>query len=126
MPMLVADGWEAAPQRAVLEQAMTIELAAEQRLAIGNRLVFGRPVEASLLPCLFRAFDDERRMRFVVLIGVDAEQAVRAFLEIEGESGKRPGRAEPDELVAPVLDLRLEVRGVFLADRRIGAVGGQH
>ena len=116
VPVPVLDRREGAPQRAVLDEARSLELVAEQRLAIGDGLVLVGLVEAGALPRVLGALDDEGRVLLVVLIGVDAEQAVLVLLEDEGEGGKLQLGAQPHELVAAPVDLRPELRGVLGAD----------
>src|SRR5204863_6982268 len=75
-PRRVLDRDEIAPEGAILEQAMALQLVLEQRLAERDRVVLAGMVEPSLAPRRFRRLDDERGMAFLVLIRVHPPQAV--------------------------------------------------
>src|SRR5512145_2591971 len=51
---------------------------------------------------------------------------MRVLLEEEREGGEWPGRAEPYEAVGAEINLGLEVLGVFGANGRVRAVGGEN
>ena len=70
------------------------------------------------------AFDDEGRGVLVELIGVRPDPAVLGLLEDEVEGVEALMRAVPDEMVAPRLDLGLEVAGMGGAEFGIDPVGG--
>ena len=126
MPGPVLHRREVAPERAVLEEAVALELLGEQPLGEGDRLILVRLVEARAPPRGLRRLEDERGHRRVVAIGVDPPEAVVALLEDERECRVRERRAEPDELVRPPVHLGPEVLGVTAPDKAVDAVGGQH
>ena len=105
---------------------MTVQLAGEQLLGEGDRLVLVGAVQPGQPPHRLGAFEDEGREPLVVAIGVHAPQAVLAFLEEERERPERKRRAQPHEAVRAPVDLRLEVLGVARPEERVHAVGGQH
>ena len=69
-------------------------------------------IEAGGAPVRLGGFDDEGRCVVIEAIGVRLEPAVLGLDEDESERLEHPMRAEPDELVASDVDLRLEMRGV--------------
>src|SRR4029077_250577 len=68
-PRRVFDRDAIAPQRAVPEQAMALELFLEEGLAEFDRVGFARPIESRLSPRGLRGLDNERRMALLVLVG---------------------------------------------------------
>jgi len=126
VPALVADDREAPPQRAVLQDGMSVELAREQRLRERHRVVLAGLVEPGAPPRVLGGFQDEGRVARLVAVGVDAPQPVLVLLEDEREGGERERGAEPHEAVAAPVDLRPEVAGVALAHPGVHAVGGHH
>ena len=98
-PGLDADRRELAPDAAVGDQPVSLELLLEQLLQKRRGFGLARLVHARGAPRRLAAFDDERRAGPAVLVRVHTPQPVRGVLEVEGEGGKRPGRAEPDEPV---------------------------
>ena len=111
----------------VRHQPVAAEIVREDALAGGDALFLAHLLEAPGVPGLGAAFDDHRRGALVELVGVDPHPAVFGFLEDEGE-GVVEGlvRAEPDELVAPDVDLGAEGGGEFVAHARVDAVAGHH
>src|SRR5207253_2316069 len=80
----------------------------KQRLAERQRGVLIGAVHPGGPPGHFRGLDDERRTLGLVLIRVDAPEAVTIALEIEGERGEGAGGAEPHVAVGAPIDGRLE------------------
>jgi hypothetical protein len=126
VPVFIDDGREAAPDRAVGNQPVALEFVLEQRLAVRDRGRFVGLGEAGPLERFVGRLHDEGRagvlavrMR-LVLVGMDAEQAVLVALEVEGESGEGPGGAQPHEAVPALVDVRAE------AGRRLGAQKARH
>ena len=91
---------------------MAIEMVGEQLLAEPDALVRVHLAEPGGLPGLVGGFDDEGRGVRVELVGVNLEPAPLGLLEDEGEGVQQLLGAEPDELVGPDLDIRLEVIGI--------------
>src|SRR5947199_157180 len=103
MPPLVPQRAEVAPQGAVLEEPMPLQLRCEQRFAERERRVLIGAVHPRRLPSRFRGFDDERRASPFVLVGVDPPQAVAIALEVERERGEGAVGTEPHvAVVAPI------------------------
>src|SRR5262245_14929145 len=95
-PWFRANRRKLAPDAAIRDQAMAVELLGEQRFEEGGAVLLARAVHAGGFPGRFPAFDDECRSAWRVLIRVDAPQSVIVALEIEGECRKRFRRPEPD------------------------------
>ena len=102
---------------------MPLQLCGEEPLAESDRLVLADPVHAGSAPRFLRCLDDERRVALLVLIRVHAPEPVFVPLEIEGEGGKRPRRAQPDEAVRAVVETRLELLLELLANGAADPVG---
>src|SRR6267142_3290767 len=126
VPGGVADRREAAPERAILEEPVAPQLAGEETLDEGDRPILVGLVETGAPPRLFGCFKNERRGGRIVPVGVNAPEAVLAFLEQKRERGERIGRTEPDELVGAPVDVRLELLRVTTADGAVDAVGADH
>ena len=84
-----ADGRKLPPDAPVRDQPMPVELLGEQRLEKRGRFCLVGLVQAGGAPRLVAAFDDERRAIGLVLVGVDAPQAVLVRAKVERELGKR-------------------------------------
>ena len=123
MPPLAPQRAEGAPQRAVLEEPMALQLLFEQRFAERERRVLVGAVHPRRLPGRFRGFDDERRAPPFVLVGVDPPQAVAIALEVERERGEGAVRAEPHVAVGAPIHGRVEPVGELLAHHAVEAVG---
>ncbi len=129
-PALADDAREADPLRraaqvrGVRDQRVAVQRLDEELLAEGDRLFLLHAVEAGLLPDLFRRLDDEGRVGRVEPVGVRLEPAVRRLLEVEGERVEQARRAEPDEAVAPHVDVGLVGGGELAADAAVEAVAG--
>ena len=107
-------------------QLMPVQPRGEQALAEGDA---GRRVgrrQTGCAPAFLARLDDEGREPGREAVGVRLEPAPFSLDEIEGEGVEAPRRAEPDELVPPELDIRLEMLGEAVADPAVDAVGGDH
>src|SRR5262245_2432830 len=62
-PAVVANGGKAAPERAVLQEAMALQLLGEELLAEGQGLILVRVVKAGTPPGLLRRLENEGRHR---------------------------------------------------------------
>ena len=124
-PALAAHGGEGAPQGAVGQQLVPVEVVAEQLAHVGDRVLLTGLVEASLAPGLLAALDDEGREPGLEGVGVHAEQAVLVLAEDEGEGLELLGRAQPGEAAGAPLDARAHVLGKLLAQGAVDPVGGQ-
>ncbi len=105
---------------------MAVEVAREQALAEGQRVLDPEVLQPAGAPCLVRRLDDEGRGLAVVLVGVRLEPAVRRMLEREREGVELFRGAQPHEAAVALLDLRLVDGRVARADAAVDAVGGQH
>src|SRR2546426_8996289 len=92
-----------------------------------------RPPRSTLFPytTLFRSgrfggLDDERRASALVLVGMDAPQAVPVALEVERERRKGAGGTEPYVAIGAPIDRRLEPVGELPAHHAVEAVGRDH
>ena len=125
-PALAADGREIAPDRAVGDQPVALQLLGEQGFDEPRR---GRLVElvepgARKRPRI--GLDDPGGALRLVLIAMGDEDAVLGLAEEEGEGIERPGRAHPGEEVRPQIDAWLEPVGKGVAHARIDAVRHHH
>ncbi len=122
VPRAEAHRREVAPDRAVLDEAVTAELLREDVAQDRDRAVLVRLVETGGAPGVLAALDDERRAGLLVAIGMDAEQPEARLLEDERERAVRHGAAEPHELVRPHVDVGLQLGGERLAHPAADAV----
>ena len=129
-PALALDSAEVQPccrpaqMRGVGHQAVTVEIFGEQLLAGGDRLGLLHPVEAEIVPRLFRTLDDEGRAVRGEAIGMRPDPAMLGLLEREGEGVEDLVRAEPDELVRAHVDVDAERIFIRVAEARVDAVRG--
>ena len=101
---------------------MTVEQVFIEFRDVGDRVVLGRGFHARLLPRLVGSLDDPGAHFAVVLIGVQVPDSRVVLAEIERKGGQRFRGAEPDELVRPPVEARLEMVGIAVADPGIDAV----
>ena len=108
----------------VRQQRVSVQPRREHLLTERDRSGGVAPVEARRVPGCFRGLDDERGGVAVEAIRVRLEPAEFRLHEDERERPEHTVRAKPDELVAPEVDRRVEVRGVTAADPAVDAVRG--
>ena len=106
------------------DEGVAVEIFGEEVFAQGNGFVLVHPVEAEAGPGFRRHFDDEGRETLAEAIGVGPDPAGRRLLESEGEGVEDLVGAEPEEAVAPRLDVDVEMLFVGVSDAAVGAVGG--
>ena len=121
-PARVADHREVAPERAVGDEPVAGEIVGEEPLEEARRLVLRHRIEPGPAPGLVGALHDPGRAALLVLVGVGDEDAGIGLAEREGEGVERTVGAEPDELVGPQVDHRLEVVGETVARLGVDAV----
>src|SRR5712692_7799898 len=123
MPAGIPDGGEPPPDGAIGQERVTLQFLFEQMLQVRDRGPLVSLAETARLPGLLPGLDDEGRATRGILISMGAPEPDRRRLEVEGESGKGTGGAEPDEAVAAPVELRLELLGQPVADQAGGSVG---
>ena len=124
MPARIPHGGEPPPDGAVRLEPVALQFLLEQVLQVHHGGLLVVLVEPARLPGLLPRLDDEGRATRSILIGMGAPEPGRRRLEVEGESGEGAGGAEPDEAVAPPVEVGLELIGQPLADRAGRPVGG--
>ncbi len=124
VPPRISDGGKPAPQRAVLEQTVPLQLLGEECLTEGQGGVFIVLPETGRAPGGIGSLDDERGAAGSILVGVNPPEPVRRMLEEEGEGRKGSGCTEPDEPIGPPLEARSELRGVLVPQDAAHAVRG--
>ncbi len=122
-PGLVGDGREVAPQRAVGNQLVALQLRGEHALERRQHRRLILRIEAEVLPRGFVGLDDPGAPALLVLVAVREDDALGRFAEEILEGIERPGGTEPGEFVRPQVDAGLEVRLVLFSYRGINAVG---
>src|SRR5438477_2123749 len=122
-PRAVGDIGKVAPQRAVDDQRMAVELLGEHALEHRQHLRFAQFIEPEIAPGLLIHLDHPGRALGLVLVDVGEQHAFFGFTEKVFERIERLGRAQPGEFVGPQVDARLEMVLVLLADARVDAVG---
>jgi hypothetical protein len=125
VPALVAHGREAPPDRAVREQRVALQVVGEERLAVRDRVLLGRRVEARALPRLLAALDDPGAEPLLERVRVDLEEAVLVLQEHERERLERQRGSEPAEAAVAPVEARAEVLREALADGAVDAVHAQ-
>ena len=125
-PALAADGREIAPDRAIGDQPVPLQLLREQAFGETRGRGFVELVEAGAGEGPRIGLDDPGRALRLVLIAMADEDAVRGLAEEESEGIERPGRAHPGKPVRPQIDARPESIGESFAYTGIDAVGDHH
>ena len=106
-------------------QLMPAQMLLEDLAAGLDRFLLRHFGEAPAVPGLGQAFDDEGRRVVVELVDMRPDPAVLRLLENEGEGViEALMRSEPHELALAGVDVGLEHIGIFVADKRVDAVGG--
>ncbi len=108
----------------VADQAVAIEVAREQALAVGHALLLAHLLDAGSPPHRLGRLDNEGRGVVVKAIGMRLEPAVLGLLEGEGERLEQLVRAEPDKAALAGIDVGLEGVGIAPAHAAVDAVGG--
>src|SRR5712692_8416112 len=108
-PALAADGREIAPDRAVGDQAVALELVGENALDETRRSFLVELVEPGAPVGRGIGLDDPGRAPRLVLIAMGDENAVRGLAEEKREGVEWPGRPHPGEEIRPQIDARLEL-----------------
>src|SRR5262249_44031080 len=124
IPALVLHHREAAPKRAVRDQPVPAQEMRPHFSKVGNRLRLAEPLQERLrlLPRRLGRLDDPGAHARLVLISAEIPNAVLVGREVERECLRGSGGPKPDEMVAAVFDLRLEMLLVFLTNEAVDAV----
>src|SRR5262245_23555864 len=125
-PALAADGRKIAPDGAIGDQPMTLQLLREQAFGETCGRGFVQLVETGAREGFWIGLDDPRRAMRRVLVAMADEDAMLGLTEEEVERIERPRRAHPGEKVRPQVDTRLEPIGKGLAEVGIDAVRDHH
>ena len=127
-PALVADHREDAPDAAVGDQPVAVEPVGPERLHIGEQVGLGEIGDLAFgaLPGGLGRLDDPGALADPVPVGAEHPDPVLVLGEVEGEGVMGPGRAEPEEAVAAVLDTGPEAVAVALPHGGVDAVGTDH
>src|SRR6478672_3785317 len=115
-PTFVGDARKVAPDRAIDQQAVALQLLGEDALQKLRRLLLVELVEPGLLVGLGLHLEDPGRAIGLVLIGMRDEDAVLGFAEEKRKRIERAGRAHPGKLVGPEIELSAEMLLVSSAD----------
>ena len=122
-PAVATNGREIAPDRAVGDQPMSLQLLREQAFGEMRGRGFIELVEAGACEGFWIGLDNPgRALRFVLVAMVD-EDAVLGLPKEEREGIERPGRAHPGEKIGPQIHVRSEPLGKSIAPAGIDAVG---
>ena len=122
-PAFAADGREIAPERAVGDELVALELLGEHAFEEARRFFLAELAEPGARERLRIGLDHPGRAAGLVLVAVRDENAPLGLAEEEGEGVERARRPHPGEVVRPQVDARLELAGEGLAHARIDAVG---
>ena len=114
------------PVGAIADQPVALEQVRPHVLEIGDGLLLAPLPDhrLGLGPGRVRRFDDPGAHILFVLIGAQIPDAEFVGRKMEGKGRRRRAGAEPDEMIAPQFDLRLEMLFVAFADEAVDAVGG--
>src|SRR5579862_1761482 len=112
--------------RGIVEQRVATQVGREKSLAIADGLLGGHVVESGGAPHVVGCLDDEGAGLGVERVGVGLKPAPFGLLEGKGEGGESLMCAQPDELAAASLDLRLEKLRISAANAAVGACYGDH
>ena len=123
-PAGAADHRELPPLAAVGDQPVAGEFLGEDGFHEAGGLGLGGVVQAGAVEGFGLGFQHPGAGAAFVLVAVGDEDALRPFLEEEGEGVERPGAAHPGEAVRPQVGVGLEMRLIAAADGAVDAVGG--